>query len=83
VQQEKGGLGLYDLAKVLMSPLFFSFSLPIKKKNITGPYKKKIGCSMMVEIYLRKKLICLYYEPIWHKRSHHKWNERDTRNTLN
>jgi len=43
VQQEKGGLGLYDLAKVLMSPLFFSakvlmsplffsFSLPIKKK---------------------------------------------------
>jgi len=35
VQQETGGLGLYDLAKVLMSPLFFSFSLSNQEKNVS------------------------------------------------
>ena len=35
MQQEKGGLGLYDLAKVLMSPLFFSFSLSNQEKNVS------------------------------------------------
>jgi hypothetical protein len=33
VQQEKEGLGLYDLAKVLISPLFSSFSFSNQEKK--------------------------------------------------
>jgi hypothetical protein len=35
VQQEKEGLGLYDLAKVLISPLFSSFSFSNQEKNVS------------------------------------------------
>jgi len=33
VQQDKEGVDLYDLAKVLMNPLFFSFRLSNQEKN--------------------------------------------------